>query len=322
MIIMANQASEVLINEVIWPDALCVEVITKPMTCAQLAEAIQRARFRPPITAVNASLQTHKTQRLLGLRLLIVEDNALNREVARELLRSEGAEVETADGGWAGVRCVLDSAQGFDVVIMDMQMPDIDGLEAARIIRAVDRFQNLPILAMTANVSPSDREQCLAAGMNEHVGKPIDLDLVIAALRKLVKPALSNSNSEFPCEAAHQEKDESVIDEPVKLFCRFLNNADLFHRMLAEFQPDQEVLLSELKQQINQKDSEGARRTLHTIKGSAGTMGAKAMALYAADLDARLKAGDGSVLNPQIVFELTRLLILSAQQLESVVEVP
>ena len=117
-----------------------------------------------------------------GVRLLVVEDNALNRQVAAELLSSEGARVALADGGLAGVQQVLEASVPFDAVLMDMQMPDIDGLEATRRIRADGRFAGLPILAMTANASLADREACLAAGMNDHVAKPIDKERLVLCL--------------------------------------------------------------------------------------------------------------------------------------------
>ena len=160
-----------------------VDFLTKPVTPKQLADSVlhalhgeQGAPANPPPRPVE------RTQRLRGVRLLVVEDNALNRQVAAELLSSEGARVALADGGLAGVQQVLEASVPFDAVLMDMQMPDIDGLEATRRIRADGRFAGLPILAMTANASLADREACLAAGMNDHVAKPIDKERLVLCL--------------------------------------------------------------------------------------------------------------------------------------------
>jgi CheY-like chemotaxis protein len=116
-----------------------------------------------------------------GLRILLVEDNEINRFVARELLEARGARVEMAcDGAEAVAMLARDSA--FDVVLMDLQMPRMDGLDATRAIRGQLGLRTLPIIAMTANVMASDRAECLEAGMDAHVGKPFEVDELVRVL--------------------------------------------------------------------------------------------------------------------------------------------
>ena len=141
---------------------------------------------RQPVRGRSASQQPGA--RLAGLRLLIVEDNPINQLVARELLKAEGAVVEVANGGIPGVERVLAADPPFDAVLMDIQMPDMDGYTATRKIRAHKGrtgMQTLPIIAMTANAMPSDRLACLEAGMNEHIGKPFDLNVLVQTLQRL-----------------------------------------------------------------------------------------------------------------------------------------
>jgi PAS domain S-box-containing protein len=126
--------------------------------------------------------------RLAGLRLLVVEDNSLNQEVARALLSQEGAAVEIAGDGMIGVATALAADPPFDLVLMDVQMPGIDGFEATRRIRAQARLDRMPILAMTANAMPEDKAACLAAGMDGHLAKPIDLNIVVKAVLDWCRP--------------------------------------------------------------------------------------------------------------------------------------
>ena len=112
----------------------------------------------------------------------MVEDNKINQMVAKGLLTQEGAEVTLADNGQLGVAAVAAATTLFDVVLMDVQMPVMDGYAATRAIRQDIGLTALPIIAMTANAMASDRAACLAAGMNDHVGKPFDLDLLVAIL--------------------------------------------------------------------------------------------------------------------------------------------
>jgi CheY-like chemotaxis protein len=123
-----------------------------------------------------------KPTRLTGLRLLVVEDNKINQMVAKGLLTQEGADVTLADNGQLGVAAVAASETPFDVVLMDVQMPVMDGYAATRMIRQEMGLAALPVIAMTANAMASDRAACLAAGMNDHIGKPFELDQLVAMI--------------------------------------------------------------------------------------------------------------------------------------------
>jgi PAS domain S-box-containing protein len=160
--------------------------LVKPVTASMLFDAVMDAK-----SAAAAAVQGHnpaapqavvKPKRLLGLRLLVVEDNKINQMVAKGLLGQEGAEVTLADDGQLGVAAVKNAQTQFDVVLMDVQMPVMDGYAATRVIRQELGLSELPIIAMTANAMASDRAACLAAGMNDHVGKPFDLDHLVATL--------------------------------------------------------------------------------------------------------------------------------------------
>jgi len=117
-----------------------------------------------------------------GSRILLAEDNAINREVAVALLSHAGLVVETAENGREAVDKVRSKA--YDLVLMDMQMPEMDGLEATRVIRSTAGNKDLPILAMTANVFQADRQACMDAGMNDFVGKPIDMEILLSVIVK------------------------------------------------------------------------------------------------------------------------------------------
>lgn len=139
-------------------------VLSKPITPRQLVTAVGLAVSGPQPSDTTGHVSP--VSRLEGIKVLVVEDNPLNRQVAQELLELEGAKVTLAEGGRQGVEVVLQGTQTFDALLMDIQMPDMDGLEATRLIRQNKLHGSLPIVAMTANASLSERQACLAAGMN------------------------------------------------------------------------------------------------------------------------------------------------------------
>ncbi|SEP69389.1 PAS domain S-box-containing protein [Azotobacter beijerinckii] len=294
-----------------------VDFLTKPVTPQQLADAVQRALASNASPAPCPPLPTARPQRLGGLRLLVVEDNALNRQVAAELLGNEGADVELAEDGLQGVSRVLAADPPYDLVVMDMQMPGIDGREATRRIRSDRRFASLPILAMTANVSAADRETCLAAGMNEHVGKPIDLEELVAATLALT------GRKPLPSPQQPKQSEASDIESVDSFLSRFGGNLDLFRNVLSSFRPEIGKILDTLEARLQERDAEGAAAVLHTLKGSAGTLGAGMLAARASALEARLKGADAQLaadlLKQPELDELRRLLARTADQIEAAI---
>ncbi|WP_415767721.1 PAS domain-containing hybrid sensor histidine kinase/response regulator [Pseudomonas sp. ZB1P45] len=318
MIIMITAyGREVLADASEMGDAPFVGFLTKPVTPKQLADAVQRALNGKGLAQPLPSKSTvGRPQRLAGLRLLVVEDNMLNRQVADELLTGEGAQVMLAEGGLEGVSRVMAEKVPFDAVLMDIQMPDIDGLEATRRIRSNPRFAALPIVAMTANASNTDREACLAGGMNEHVGKPIDLEQLVATL--LFQVGREDSQASLALREA--KIGEGVIESRASIIDRFGGDLELIRNVLRNFGPELEKQLVRLHDQIQRQDASGAAFVLHSIKGSSGTMGAKAVSLLAGDLEHTLKHGDAESVASLIADatwfdELSRLLQQSLEQM-------
>ncbi len=175
--------------------ALLNGFLVKPVTASMLLDAVMdaQAASAKAATGVNpaAPQAVNKPKRLDGMRLLVVEDNKINQLVAKGLLKQEGAEVTLADNGQLAVELLTARPDAFEAVLMDVQMPVMDGYEATRALRTMPVFANLPVIAMTANAMASDREACLAAGMNDHVGKPFEIDHLVRTLLHFTgRPAL------------------------------------------------------------------------------------------------------------------------------------
>jgi PAS domain S-box-containing protein len=157
--------------------------LVKPITPAMLKEATLQ---EPSAEAALRKLPRGNERQLLGMRVLVVEDNFVNQQVAEELLSSQGAVVDLVGDGQQAVNAVKTASTPYDAILMDVQMPVLDGYAATRIIRNELGLQAIPIIGLTANAMASDRQACLDAGMSEHVGKPFDLAQLVALLQKLV----------------------------------------------------------------------------------------------------------------------------------------
>ncbi len=290
--------------------------VTKPVTPRQLAQTVQRVLTGEKVTQARQMARAPAgAGRLNGLTLLVVEDNPLNREVAEGLLSREGAQVALAESGLEGVEKVLTGTRVFDAVLMDMQMPDVDGLEATRLIRAHARFAALPIIAMTANATRADRDACLAAGMNDHVGKPIDVTHLVNVLLSHTRAgALAAPATVVRADAAAADE---LLERKESIVARFGGSEDLIRKALGVFVVEMERHLDDLRDSAQQGGARCAA-LLHAIKGSAGTMGAKKLSETAAALEHRVKeAGDetGAAVSSAEADSLERLLLDSVAQL-------
>jgi PAS domain S-box-containing protein len=233
-----------------------------------------------------------------GTRVLVVEDNEINQEVARELLESFGAEVTVAADGKLGVDAA--ASEDFDAILMDLQMPRMDGFEATTVIRALDSARaKVPIIAMTANAMIEDRQRCLAAGMNDHVGKPVDQQHLLATLRKWIKPgttsvAGSDRAAARSAPQAAADIDPAAVSDRFDLFAaqrRLGDSRPLLLKLLRRFVEEPDAV-EKLRAQLQQSDRAGAIITVHSLKGVAGTLGAVALEQATTRLEKQLKAGD------------------------------
>jgi CheY-like chemotaxis protein len=221
-------------------------------------------------------------QRLVGMRILLVEDNPINQQVAQELLSAEGAALTLADNGQIGVDLLTATPTQFHAVLMDLQMPVMDGLAAARHIRSVLCLSSLPLIAMTANAMASDRVDCQEAGMNDHVGKPFDLDGLVQTLVRhtqwtpTVIPRALTTNL---AEAALVWPDG--IDGSGAL-ARMGGDVTILQRTLQSFVRSAHTLVAQVQELLKQGDYPSAQRELHSFKGLAATVGARALSEKAA----------------------------------------
>ncbi|MFM9881585.1 MAG: response regulator [Burkholderiales bacterium] len=278
--------------------------LVKPVTASMLFDAFVDARSDHGQARRSRSVAPSGQKRLSGMRLLVAEDNPNNQQVAGELLEAEGASVHIASNGQQAIDAVAAADPPFDVVLMDLQMPVMDGYTATSHIRNDLGMQTLPIVAMTANAMDSDRAACLAAGMNDHVGKPFDLNNLVNVLckhagRGEVASATGTALPALP-EAITEVAAAAEVDVGAALR-RLGGKLDVYQRMLRNFVLELGTILTQLSTCTLASQVELAVRLLHTLKGLAGTLGATKLALKAAHGETLLAARPTTAAMVQII---------------------
>jgi len=278
-------------------------ILQKPFTQSRLFNVVARVFGRPEAAGrlpAQRSFTPQEAAALQGARLLLVEDDDVNQEVARQLLRNLGIQVTVAGDGQEALK-VLGSGATFDGVLMDVHMPVLDGYQATREIRRNAAWQELPIIAMTANAMASDRERCLAAGMNDHIPKPIDPDVLVSTLLRWVE-----GRGDVPLTAVSVQA--SAVPFPMlegvdvtEGVWRTGGNVSQYLALLERFRQNQGRAIAEMMASLHEGNRQEAQRRAHTLKGLGGALGAQDLSRTAAALeDALLAGGDAVALAPLI----------------------
>ena len=290
------------------------EVLSKPVNASTLFDGLTRlvagtelatgvaAGTRPDQSSVNL-------QALAGVRVLLAEDNLLNQQVASEILAEAGVAVVVADNG--RVALALAQAQPFDAILMDMQMPEMDGLEATRALLALSDWQRIPIIAMTANAMNADRQRCLQAGMVDFVPKPIEPEHLFKTLLRWCRPHAQTQAAPpttTPAEPSLLPSHIEGLDLQAGLR-RVMGKQARYVALLREFAATQADAPERIEQALAARDPAAAARIAHTLKGLAGTIGADALQAQANTLEEAVRTGgDAAAALPGVQAALGKLV--------------
>jgi PAS domain S-box-containing protein len=277
-------------------------VLTKPVTPSTLLEAIGEVLGKGVVAETRQAERQDRSAadqaRMAGARLLLAEDNDMNQELARELLESAGIVLTVVGDGQQALDLLAHAgAAAFDGVLMDCQMPVMDGYEATRRLRAQPRYAQLPIIAMTANAMAGDREMALAAGMNDHISKPLNVTAMFATMSKWIhpaQPAIAAPPAVQPDAAGKMAAALPAqlpgIDQRAGL-ATSMGRQDLYLRMLVRFRDGHARLREDFEAARQSDDPTAAARVAHSLRGTAGNVGAKGVAATATALELACKAG-------------------------------
>jgi PAS domain S-box-containing protein len=311
--------------------------IIKPVKISLLAETISEIvrQKRPETCSENLPpIEPDTKLKIKGARVLLVEDNIINQELALEMLGRAGIRADVAKNGKEAVKSVVNTQ--YDAVLMDLQMPEMDGYEATRLIRSVPRYKNLPIIAMTAHVMKKDREKCIAAGMNDFMSKPVESNELFSLLEKWIAGDKSQGagDSQHPASSARRpapgtRRPAPGIQHPASpqpptqvslpalpgidtqsALNRLKGNSDLFIKLLKMFCKNYENSADKIRKLLDSGDRDGAKQLAHTVKGVAANLSADRLYQTAYELEKELSpesSGEWENLLPDFEHDLKQV---------------
>ncbi len=284
-------------------DFSTIFLLSKPVTTSKLYNAMLEILQRPERRLYEIkksgrfnSIQPEKAYEKLGLHVLVVEDNEINQEVAQGILDMMGCQTTLAGSGAVALEHLEQNR--FDVVLLDCQMPEMDGFEVVRLIRDRPELKDLPVIAMTAHSMPGDRERCLASGMNDYIAKPVEARQLLEILRKIAIPRSTDAKEGSEDKPFVVRTDEPALDvvldtERIKRI--FGRKPQSLSRLVKAAFANYTSLDKQIQEQLKSNQFIAAAGNAHTIKGSLGNLGGNRAAELAAKLEAALKEGNGEL---------------------------
>jgi two-component system sensor histidine kinase/response regulator len=267
-------------------DGLLIKPIGISTLNDTIAEVLHQEQKRMRARAVEVDFMAMYKEQLQGVELLLVEDNEINMDLAAELLQDVGAIVDFANNGALAVECA--TSKKYDLVLMDIQMPEMDGLTATREIRKTISSDVLPIIAMTAHAVKGEYEKSIAAGMNDHITKPIDPDILYRTLIRFIKGVeLQNGEVSSVSKSASSVKIQGIAyDEGLR---RLGSKTQSYHALLLKFANRHINVSTEVRTMVMNSDVKGLIEYLHTLAGVSGNVGAMEVFELARKLSVQLK---------------------------------
>ncbi|KLN66590.1 hybrid sensor histidine kinase/response regulator [Vibrio sp. VPAP30] len=238
-----------------------------------------------------------------GLKALLVEDNEINQQIAVELMEDKAIQVTVANNGLEALETLEKGESHFDIILMDLQMPIMDGYEASRRIRANKIYDDIPLVAMTAHAMVEERERCLNLGMNEHVSKPIDPEVLYSTIKRCcIDKIQQNESNELYIETpvishdaaivgGHSIYDIELLDAKSGLM-RVAGNEVLYQRLLSQLVEKEHDFCKRLDIALEKNDNQQAKLLIHTLKGSSGNLGATRLSDIAARLELQFEGSE------------------------------
>jgi PAS domain S-box-containing protein len=291
-------------------DAFLIKPISQSLLFNSIMQAFQKKEGKGArLSQERRECPAEELDSLCGARVLVVEDNKINQQVAQEILEGARLRVSLASDGREAVSAVR--SHSFDAVLMDIQMPVMDGYEATRVIRNDPRFKDMPIIAMTARAMTGDREKCITAGMNDYVPKPIDPNQLLLTLKKWIVSAesgrtadMTEADGEDTSVPSTTETGEDPLPEFLPGFdldaglSRLQGNRRLYKKLLLDFASRYAQVAIEIRKALSAGETSAALNLVHNLKGLAGNLSATELQRASVELESFLsEKGDSQALS-------------------------